>query len=411
MHRIDTAGAVSGLFVDGDPTTATPSTIVDAAFMNAFMEELVNVVEAAGLTLTKADHTQLLQAYQIFAQGRLNTPFRPRAATPTANMTVVVEAGFVMRDGSLTEVAQQVTPTFTAPGSNSRIDRIVVDRLTGALSVVPGIAAATPAAPAIPTGKNPIARVTLTSGQSSITNASIADERAIYSMGLGLAAFGGLGSNVTIVGGNLVSQPHFVGQCIDFPATKLPSAALGWGTYAWSEGQSYLRATYPVLFDYYGTIHGAGNTPEEVASGDYFCVQDRRGLSPRGYDGTAGRDPDRLHRYALKTGGATGNNVGSYQDDKIRSHKHETPFFGSDGALGIYGATRSIWISLFGQGKTVRTGRRIGDSGASSSPQTGLLTSPQTDGAGNLKNEGDTTDATSETRAKNFGTRWAVRIA
>ena len=95
----------------------------------------------------------------------------------TPNMTVRLEAGAILSGVTLTEVAAQSTGTITAPSTHPRIDRVVIDRSTGAASVVAGTEASSPSAPAIPTGKLPVAQVNLTVGKTSITNADLTDER------------------------------------------------------------------------------------------------------------------------------------------------------------------------------------------------------------------------------------------
>ncbi len=75
------------------------------------------------------------------------------------------------------------------------------------------------------------------------------------------------------------------------------------------DGTSYLRTTYSALFAVIGTNFGAPNINE-------FRVPDFRGIFPRGWNNTNTNvfaDPDRLTRTALYPGGATGNNIGSYQ--------------------------------------------------------------------------------------------------
>jgi microcystin-dependent protein len=77
------------------------------------------------------------------------------------------------------------------------------------------------------------------------------------------------------------------------------------------DGTSYSRTTYATLFAVIGTSFGAIDV-------DSFSVPDFRGVFPRGWNDTNTNlyaDPDRLTRTALYTGGATGNNVGSYQAD------------------------------------------------------------------------------------------------
>lgn len=110
------------------------------------------------------------------AQARLGWAWAPYAQD-TPNMTVALAAGQLLEGTTLTEVAAQSTGTITAPVTHPRIDRVVIDRATGAASVVAGTEAASPAAPAIPTGKLPVARVALAVGQTAIVNANIADER------------------------------------------------------------------------------------------------------------------------------------------------------------------------------------------------------------------------------------------
>lgn len=226
MHRIDGYDNVAGMFSEGDSTLGTNATQVTDDWLNATQEEIAHVIEATGTVLNKADNTQLYVAILSLLSGRLGTLFKPGPESP-ASMKVVLAAGHVFKDGTLTEVAQQTTTAFTAPGSNSRIDRIVVDRATGAYSVVAGTASATPVAPAIPTGKNPVAQVHIASGATSITAANITDERALFSLGLGMAAFAALGGNVTNSGGNLsvAAATTSAGGVIEI-ATDAEAAAL-----------------------------------------------------------------------------------------------------------------------------------------------------------------------------------------
>lgn len=80
-------------------------------------------------------------------------------------------------------------------------------------------------------------------------------------------------------------------------------------------GASLVRAEYPGLFAVIGTVHG-------TADGTHFNIPDLRGRFPRGYDHGAGNDPDAAGRTAANTGGVTGDNVGSVQDDGFEAHTH-----------------------------------------------------------------------------------------
>ena len=95
----------------------------------------------------------------------------------TPNMTVALDAGFIWDGEALTEVNTQNTSTFTAPNTYSRIDRILVDAITGVVSVATGTESGSPSPPSIPSGKLPVARVTLATTTTAITNNLITDER------------------------------------------------------------------------------------------------------------------------------------------------------------------------------------------------------------------------------------------
>lgn len=100
----------------------------------------------------------------------------------TPDMTVRVEAG-VLWDGpgnAPTAVAAASSGTITAPSTNPRIDRIVVDASSGAVSVITGSEAASPTAPTVTAGKIPLAQVTLQTSTTQITDSIITDERPAY---------------------------------------------------------------------------------------------------------------------------------------------------------------------------------------------------------------------------------------
>ena len=98
-------------------------------------------------------------------------------------------------------------------------------------------------------------------------------------------------------------------------------------------GAAISRADYSALYAVIGNRFGYGN-------GDTtFHIPDFRGKFLRGHDAGAGYDPDRYSRTNLYPGGATGDSVGSYQDDEFRSHSHvETTIVSSD-----YGSDPGGW--------------------------------------------------------------------
>ena len=112
------------------------------------------------------------------AAKRFIDAFAPHAqATP--NLTIAVDPGFIFNGGNLTEVSTQNTSAVVASSraAITRIDRVVGDILTGAVSVITG----TSVVPALTAGKFPIAQIALTTSSTAITNAMITDERAFPS--------------------------------------------------------------------------------------------------------------------------------------------------------------------------------------------------------------------------------------
>ena len=133
-------------------------------------------------TFTQPDHStqggtqyKLAINNSIAVCGAIGAQFAPHENS-TPNMTVLVDAGRLLVDGALVVRTQQST-SFSAPVGNPRIDRIVLDPVTGSISVATGTPAASPSPPDIPTGKLPICQIYITVGMSAITNLAITDER------------------------------------------------------------------------------------------------------------------------------------------------------------------------------------------------------------------------------------------
>ena len=97
------------------------------------------------------------------------------------------------------------------------------------------------------------------------------------------------------------------------------------------DGASYLRSDYPQLFSVIGTAFGSVDST-------HFNVPDMRGIFARGVDGTAGNDPDKTSRTAIKPGGNIGNMVGSYETDAFQGHWHNAsmaPIGAGGGGAGV----------------------------------------------------------------------------
>ncbi len=102
--------------------------------------------------------------------------FQTTESDPQA-MTVLIKAGKVMNGETLVTIANQTTTVITAPSGNPRIDRIVINKLTGVFTIITGSESATPTAPAITAGNAPSSQILLATTTTVITDALITDER------------------------------------------------------------------------------------------------------------------------------------------------------------------------------------------------------------------------------------------
>jgi hypothetical protein len=101
------------------------------------------------------------------------------SGSPAPDMTVQVRAGTILNiaTGARATVAAQTTAAMVAPAANPRRDIVYIDQLTGAVAIVTGTEAASPADPAIPAGKIPLARIRLAVATTAIDDTLIDDLR------------------------------------------------------------------------------------------------------------------------------------------------------------------------------------------------------------------------------------------
>lgn len=84
---IDLFGAGKHGFKDGDLALGIPSTDMSAAWVNGVQEELVNLIEAAGLVASGATLNQIVQAIAILQRQQTNTAFPTTGAAPNFVLT------------------------------------------------------------------------------------------------------------------------------------------------------------------------------------------------------------------------------------------------------------------------------------------------------------------------------------
>lgn len=109
MHRIDTStaqvdkfGSGKNGFTGGNPQTGVLPTALDADYFDSLQEEIAGVIEAAGLTLSKANNSQLTAAIKaLVGPGRLlniqvitnSGTYSPTAGTKKAVIEMVGGGG------------------------------------------------------------------------------------------------------------------------------------------------------------------------------------------------------------------------------------------------------------------------------------------------------------------------------
>lgn len=145
---------------------------------------------------------------------QIGAAFAP-SAQDTPDMTVLLHAGNLFVAGALVEVAEQSTGTITAPSSNNRIDLVYIDMTTGAVGVATGVEDAVPSAPVVPSGKLPVATVSLATSTTAIQDTAITDVRiALYAPDLGTAAYGDIGTDVLAPDGDASDLTNVPGDVI-----------------------------------------------------------------------------------------------------------------------------------------------------------------------------------------------------
>lgn len=127
MHRIDTADAVANRFND-NVAIQNPTTRVTAAWLNDVQENLVQVIEAAGIALDKGNGGQLLAALQVmFAAVRT-----PVGTVGSFHRTTPPSEDWLPYDGA--EYLKADYPALVAIWSD---DGLLVDGSSAAHFVVP----------------------------------------------------------------------------------------------------------------------------------------------------------------------------------------------------------------------------------------------------------------------------------
>lgn len=145
------------------------------------------------------------------------------AALPTGlnAMSILVDAGSLFANGAIVSNNQQNSATITAPVSNPRIDRVVINGTTGVISIVTGTPAGSPVAPAITAGSFPCAQILVQTSSTSITNSMITDERTFVPPVVS-SAVSGVPIRQTVINGAAAPLAIGTGLAVNLAATATP---------------------------------------------------------------------------------------------------------------------------------------------------------------------------------------------
>jgi microcystin-dependent protein len=160
-----------------------------------------------------------------------------------------------------------------------------------------------------------------------------------------------------------------IGMVTPFAGTTEPA---GW---LMCDGRAVSRATYSSLFAIIGETHGQGDNSTT------FNLPDYRGRFIRGTDnmgtaaGAASRDPNSGTRTAMATGGNTGNNVGSVQDDAFQGHFHDSVRYASGSGNAFAGGSGQAISGA--ETPVVQHVQEAGSDGTNGTPRTSSETRPK----------------------------------
>lgn len=131
MHRIDGEGATSdNKFTEGNPTTGAVATTVTADWCNAIQEEIAAVIAAAGITLNKAQNTQLRDAIQALISGG--------GVAVTAAGVTIADPGDYFSGGEVEAALQQLAQkVYAGTFAGSQIRRSVIGFNGGLANTLP----------------------------------------------------------------------------------------------------------------------------------------------------------------------------------------------------------------------------------------------------------------------------------
>ncbi|WP_434672711.1 hypothetical protein [Pseudomonas sp. R1-15] len=141
---VPSAGLVAGKFVDEDPIRGTPGSLIPSQWGNGVTSEILNVIEAAGLTPAEDNNAQLLAAIKgVVGAGRLiniqmfkvsgTFPYMPTPGTKSIMVEIVGGGG---GSGGVAATASNTVAASSGGGSAAYAKSLIMSGFSGAQVIV-----------------------------------------------------------------------------------------------------------------------------------------------------------------------------------------------------------------------------------------------------------------------------------
>lgn len=239
MQRISTLSKALNLFGigkhgfrNGDMATSTPATAFDADWCNGVQEELLNVIEAAGLTPSAANFTQLLESIQ--------------------RMIDIQSGNYLLDTGAANAYVVALSPAIEAYTNGMTVRVRITHTNTGASTLNAGggvVPLLNDVGDALLAGDAPVGGV-VTATFDAVENAFLITS-LVQSQAMSQAA-----ADLRYAAISVAAVP--AGTLIDFAGTAAPAGYLACPLAA-GGAQLVSRVTYAALFAAIGTTWGVGD--------------------------------------------------------------------------------------------------------------------------------------------------------
>ncbi|MDY6789677.1 MAG: phage tail protein [Thermodesulfobacteriota bacterium] len=346
MQRID--NPPTNLYEDGNPYTQKKGTIATAAWLNAIQEELAKIVEGTGLTLDENDNEQAWQALmRRFDWWRLETATVTFVDASSFKVSGNVTAIYAQhRAVKLTQTSDDkgyvVSAVYSSPDTTVTVTGCTVD--SGLTAVEYGQEVE----------NKPYNPNTVPSGAEVLWSDDtpppgwFEEDGALYVMTTYEALFDILGVKYGKNTGTVFTADYTTNTLTsaghgrsdnDIITLSNSGGALPAGLAA--DTKYFIVNAATDTFQVSTTQGGSPVNFTDNGTGTHsfhiqFKVPDMRGEFPRGWDHTAGNDPDSASR-TDRGDGTTGDNIGTKQMDEFKSHTHNFNKYVVEGS-GAFGS-------------------------------------------------------------------------